>query len=97
MRKFSDIKGEESLDVLAEILVPITTIANDEEVRKGFETNVAMCASIALKNHKEEVLEILTVIDGRTREEMVEDLDLLTLPAILIEILNEPVIQNLFQ
>lgn len=97
MRKFTDIKGEESLDVLAEILVPITVIANDEEVKKGFETNVAMCASIALKNHKKEVIDILTAIDGRDREEMLKDLDLLTLPTVLIEILSEPAVQNLFQ
>lgn len=97
MRKFSDIKGEESLDVLAEILVPITAIANDEKVRQGIETNVAMCASIALKEHREEVIEVLTAIDGRSKEEMLEDLDLLTLPTILIEILNEPTIQSLFQ
>ena len=37
MRKLSDIKGEEALDVLAEILVPITAIANDEEVKKGLQ------------------------------------------------------------
>ena len=97
MRKFTDIKGEESLDVLAEILVPITVIANDEEVKKGFETNVAMCASIALKNHKKEVIDILAAIDGRDREEMLKDLDLLTLPTVLIEILSEPAVQNLFQ
>lgn len=97
MRKFTDIKGEESLDVLAEILVPITVIANDEEVKKGFDTNVAMCVSIALKKYKEEVLDILAAIDGKEREEMLKDLNLLTLPTVLIEILSEPTVQNLFR
>lgn len=97
MRKYSDIKGEEAIDVLAEIIVPITEIANDENVRKGYEENVARCASIALKDHKEEVLQILTAIDGRSREEMLADLNVLTLPAVLIEILSDPVVQELFQ
>ena len=97
MRKLSEIKGEESLDVMADIIVPITAIANDEEVRAGFDTSIATCAAIALKKHKEDVIEMLTAIDGRSREEMLEDLDLLTLPKVLIEILNEPTVQSLFQ
>lgn len=97
MRKLSEIKGEEALDVLAEILVPITAIANDENVKKGFETNVAMCVSIALKDHKEDVLDILAAIDGKPKDEMLEEMDILTLPTVLIEILNEPAVQSLFQ
>lgn len=97
MRKLSEIKGEEALDVLAEILVPITAIANDEEVRKGFETNVATCASLALKKYKDEVIDMLAAIDGRSKEEMLEDMNVLTLPSVLIEILNEPAVKGLFQ
>jgi len=97
MRKLSEIKGEEAIDVLAEILVPITTIANDEEVKNGFETSVAMCVSIALKKHKDEVLDVLSVIDGTNKEEFVENLNLLTLPTMMIDVLNEPMVQELFQ
>ena len=97
MRKLSEIKGEESLDVLAEILVPITEIANDEEVRAGIDTNVAKCLAIALKKHKQEVLEIMAVIDGKTVEEMLEEIDLLTLPGFMVDVLNEPAVQVLFR
>ena len=95
MRKLSEIKGEEALDVLAEIIVPITNIANDEEVRAGFSTNIAMCASIAIKKYKNEVLDILAAIDGVERKDL--EINLLTLPAVLMEILSEPMVQNLFQ
>ena len=74
MRKLSEIKGEEALDVLADMLVPITAIANDEEVREGFNTNVATCASVALKKHKDDVIDMLAALDGRSREEMLEDI-----------------------
>ena len=97
MRKLSEIKGEEALDVLADMLVPITAIANDEEVREGFNTNVATCASVALKKHKDDVIDMLTALDGRSKEEMLEDMNLLTLPAVLVEILNEPAVQSLFR
>lgn len=97
MRKLSEIKGEESLDVLAEILVPITDIVQDEEVRKGFETNVAKCVSVALKNHKELIIDILTAINGKPKEETLAEIDLLTLPSYMIDVLNEPQVQALFR
>lgn len=97
MRKLSEIKGEEALDVLAELLVPITEISQDEEVRAGFETNVAKCVSIALKKYKKEVMEMLAVINGKSVEETLEEIDVLSLPAYLVDVLSEPSIQSLFR
>lgn len=97
MRKLSEIKGEEALDVLAEILTPITSIARDDEVLEGFKTNVAFSVSIALKKYKKEILEIFAAINGKTVEETCEEIDLLSLPSYIVEVLNEPSIQRLFQ
>lgn len=97
MRKLSEIKGEEALDVLAEILEPIVTIANDDEVRAGFETNIAKCVAVALKKYKKEILQIFACINGKSVEETCEEIDILSLPTYIIEILNEPEIQSLFQ
>lgn len=96
MRKLSEIKGEEALDVLAEILVPITEIVNDEEVKAGFETNVAKSVSVALKKYKKEIIAIFATINGTSVEETLEEIDILALPAYIVEILNEPAIQSLF-
>ena len=96
MRKLSEIKGEEALDVLADILEPIITIVNDSEVQAGFETNVAKCVSIALKKYKKEVLGVFSCINGKSVEETLEEIDLLTLPAYIVDLLNEPAIQDLF-
>ena len=95
MRKLSEIKGEEALDVIAEILVHITAIANDDEVKEGFETNVAKCISIMLKKYKTEVMHILAVVDGKKVEDL--DFDILELTGSLVELLNEPAVQSLFQ
>ena len=97
MRKFSDVKGEEALDVLAEIIVPITALANDEEVRKGMEVNVANCVAIALKKYKTEIIDIITAVNGKSKKETLKELDLLTLPAYFGDILSNPTIQSLFR
>lgn len=96
MRKLSEVKGEEALDVLAEILEPIVTIINDEEVKAGFETNIAKSVSIALKKYKTEILQIFASINGKSVEETCEEIDILSLPSYIVEILNEPEIQRLF-
>lgn len=97
MRKLSEIKGEEALDVLAEILLPIVEIAQDEEVKKGFETNVAKCVSVALKKHKNAIIDIFVAINGKPREETLDEIDLLALPSYMIDVLNEPAVQALFR
>lgn len=96
MRKLSEVKGEEALDVLADILEPIVTIINDEEVKSGFETNVAKSVSVALKKYKTEILQIFASINGKSVEETCEEIDILSLPSYIVEILNEPEIQRLF-
>lgn len=97
MRKLSEIKGEEALDILAEIIVPITDIAQDEEVRKSFdEKNVASAVSVAIKKHKKDIIEIFAKIDGNTYEEELEEVNLLMLPTQILSLLNEPAIESLF-
>lgn len=98
MRKLSEIKGEEALDVLAEILDPIVDIWSDEEVKKGYEDkNVAKAVSIAIKKHKEKIIGIFASLDGKTYEEELESINLVSLPADIINVLNEPAIKSLFQ
>lgn len=96
MRKLSEIKGEEALDVMAEILEPIVEIANDEDVRAGFDTNVAKCVSVALKKYKKQILEILASINGKSVDETCEEIDLLSLPSYILDVLSDPAIKRLF-
>ena len=96
MRKLSEVKGEEALDVLAEILEPIVTIINDEEVKAGFETNIAKSVSIALKKYKTEILQIFASINGKSVEETCEEIDILSLPSYIVDVLSEPAIRRLF-
>lgn len=71
MRKLSEIKNEEAIDLLADLIEPASEIFTDTEVvtkiRNG--TNKLLVARVILKNHKKSLLEILATINGVTVEE----------------------------
>ena len=93
--KLSELKGEKALDVLAEIIEPAVSIMQDKDVvtnaRKGNTLGVvkAMC-----KSHKKEVITILAALEEQ--DPNTYEVGLLTLPAKLLELLNDPEIQRLF-
>lgn len=88
MRKISDYRDEDALDLLADIMEPAVEILADETVRKTFETENRMkLASVAIKNHKESVMQILARLEGVPREEY--HCTIFTLPAVVLEVLND--------
>lgn len=65
MKNLSDYKGDEAIELWADLLDPLTKIIGDDEVRKvvgSGESKIAI-AKVILKSHKEETVEILTRID----------------------------------
>jgi hypothetical protein len=65
MKKLSDYKGEDALDLWADILDPLMSIFQDEEFLKelGSGKPVFKLAAQALREHKKEVCEIILAID----------------------------------
>lgn len=97
--RLSDFKGEEAIDVLADIIEPLTSIISDKEVQELSKKKNAKPASYIkpmLKNHKKEVIEVLARLDRKTVEEYSENLSLLTLPMQILELINDPEVQSLF-
>jgi hypothetical protein len=93
--KLSEIKGDRALDVLADIMEPLARILTDEEITKTANGEPKLLfAKKILKGHKKEVIEILAILDGEKPETY--EVNLLTLPVKLVEILNDPEIGNLF-
>lgn len=94
--KLSEIKGEQALDVLADLIEPASEIMTDEVVRACARSgNKLKAIKMAIKNHKRAVIAILAALDG------VEDVDsyevnVLTLPAKFVEIFNDPDVMSLF-
>ena len=95
MRKLSEIKGEEALDVLAEIIEPAAEIFTDENVKKALKSESRIkAAKIILKDHKKAILALMAALEETPVEEYKPTL--LALPALIIGVLNDPELQNLF-
>lgn len=96
--KISEIHGEECLDVFADLIEPMAEIMADKEIAKEAKANnVAAAVKYAIKNHKRAVIEVLAILDGKTVEEYTKEINVFSLPAKILEILNEPEVMNLFQ
>jgi len=96
--KLSEYKGEDALDLFADLLEPVAAIMADREiaalVKSG--TQKVKLVSAILKTHKKEVVEILAMLDGENPKTYLEKITLFTLPSRLLEILNDPELINLF-
>lgn len=98
--KLSDYKGEEALDVLADIIEPLSMIIADKEIQdltKQKDIPAMAYVKPAIKNHKKEIIQILARLDNESPEEYAEKVTLLTLPMKIVDLINDPEIQSLFR
>ena len=95
--KLTDIKNEAAIDALADILDPISEIVTDKEFIALSRNNAPRLKLVksALKNHKKAVIEILAILDGADPKEY--EVNIITLPMKVVELLNEPMVASLFQ
>jgi len=94
--KLSEIKGEKAIDAMADLMEPLAIIFADKVVQesvKSKEPKMILCKKI-LKGHKNEVIQIMAILDGEDPETF--EVSLLTLPMKLLEIFNDPEVQSLF-
>lgn len=101
--KLSDIKGERVFDVIADIIEPVTNIAQDKEItlfrretppdgmtaRAFALQKIAKNAPLLLKRHKTDISAVLASIKGQTVDEYVDGLNMATLSVDLLELLND--------
>lgn len=87
--KLTDTTNEQALDMLADILEPCSEIFTDEELKKAFEAGESQLkiVKMAIKSHKEAIIQIMATLDGVPVEEY--HCNVLTLPIRLIELLND--------
>lgn len=74
--RLSDYKGESVIDLIGDIAEPIGALFKDEEIRKAFSKDengerkeITEAVKIACKEHKQDVIQILSAINGQTVEE----------------------------
>lgn len=88
MKKLSDFKDEQALDLLADVFEPAVKIVVDEEFIKAVDKgNRLEAVKIAIKNHKSEVMEILAAMEGVPVEEF--HCNIFTLPMRLGEVISD--------
>lgn len=95
MKKLSEYKDDEALDLLADLIEPIAAIAADEEFKAAMKEHKRLSAvRIAVKSHKQEVKEILAAMEGVPVEEF--HCNVLTVPMRLLEIINDKELFSVF-
>ena len=103
MKALSEFKDDEAMDVLAEIIEPIVTLMRNEEfvtaVRGDKKRNIlpdrVKAVKIAITDNREEVVKVMAVLNEKPVEEF--HYDLLTLPTMLLKMLNDKELLAFFQ
>lgn len=89
--KLSEIKGTDAIDVIADILDPITVIMADKEIQAIAKQTprppAIVIAKTILKNQKAAILEILARLNGEDPETF--NPSLIKLPFMLMELIKE--------
>lgn len=99
MKRLSEYKDEDALDLLADILSPTVEIMQDEAVQKFFNKGdknmtVADVVTLVIKTHKKAVMQIMAALEGVPSEEY--HCNIFTLPAQLMQVVNDPDLRAFF-
>ena len=95
MKKLSEYKDEEALDVLADLIDPVVDIFGDTEIADYYRGgNKLLAVKVAIKNHKKSVIEMMAILEGVPVEDY--HCNLLTLPKILLGIFSDPELESFF-
>lgn len=109
--RLSDIKGDRTLEVIAEIIDPIANIAEDEEASSMFKREklpdgmtakkflmkrVRKSLPVLLKGHKSDIIAILSAIEGVSAEEYAGALNLVKLVKDCTDLLTDEAFMELF-
>ena len=109
--RLSDIKGDRTLEVIAEIIDPIANIAEDAEASAMFRREklpdgmtakeflmkrVRKSLPVLLKGHKADIIAILSAIEGVSAEEYAGALNLVKLVKDCTDLLTDEAFMELF-
>lgn len=92
--KLSDFRGEEAVEVLADLMTPITNIINDPKVKtmvKGGEVRLKI-AEYLLKEHSKDILAMYCILN-RTTEDTATPV---ALTQTVLEVMNDKELLDLF-
>ena len=89
--RLSDFKGGDALDLMADILEPITKVLSDPKTKELRNNRVKLIQHI-LRSHKEETLDVYHILYGESKEEATP----VDLVRMVVEFLSDPELKDLF-
>lgn len=95
MKKLSEYENEEALNLLAEIIEPISSIFSDKEFVDSFKDSKLSAIKYVLKVHPKDVISILASLNGVPVEEY--KCNAVTLPVMLMQVLNDKELLDFFK
>ena len=95
MKKLSEYRGTEAIDLLCELLDPFAEIAGDGEIRQMIldKKPAPVWIVAALRAHKRAFIKVAAILSGMPEDEV----NLLTLPRLAIQILTDDEFLELFR
>lgn len=94
MRNLAEIKDNEALDLLADMLEPMIAISSDPKLKDMKNASRLEIVQYIIRNHKEPIMQVMAILEGVPFEDY--HCNVLTLPATLLELFNTPEISKLF-
>lgn len=93
--KLSEYKGEDALELLADILEPTAMILKDQSIWElAKKSRPIDSVTYVLREYKKEIIQILAAMDRTPVEEF--ECDILTLPIRIFDILNDEDLKTFF-
>lgn len=98
--KLSEIKGDRALEVIADIMNPISNLLSDPETKKalkntGKEPVIKILPQI-IKTHKTDIYKIFAILDGVTVEEYAKSANMVKIIQDFSDVVMDESIQTLF-
>lgn len=96
MKKLSDYKDEEAIELWADLLDPFATILADAEIANAIRARkpALLIAKDIIKKHKKEAEEILLRVDPTP----INGLNIIIrLMSVVMELINDPTMQSFFE
>ena len=98
--KLSEIKGDRALEVIADIMEPISNLVSDPEVKKTFQgTSTEPIVKVLpkiIKNHKKAVYNMLAILDGVSVKDYISNATITKILQDFSDVIMDESIQTLF-
>ena len=93
--KLSEMRGDKALDVLADIIEPAVEIMQDKKIATAAKAGKTLdVVKIICKHHKKSITTIMAVMEDKDPDTY--EVGVLTLPKMILDLINDPEIQMLF-